>query len=71
MGAELVAAAFIMKEGVFFSNMMRALAFGTRFASVPVYVDSILILHVAGNWIYRSQDKHVGRRYFFVEELIK
>ena len=47
--AELVAAAFVMKEAVFCSNMMVKLDFERGFSSVPLYLDSASTLHVAGN----------------------
>ena len=66
MGAELVAAALAMKEAVFCSNMMKELGFGTRFDSVPRYIDNASALHVAGNRTYSSRVKHVALRYFFI-----
>ena len=49
MEAELVAAAWTMKETMFCSNMMKELGFGTRFDNVPVNIDNTSTLHVAGN----------------------
>ena len=71
MEAELVAAALAMKEAVFCSNMMKELGFGTRFDSVPLYIDNTSALHVAGNRTYSSRVKHVALRYFFIQELVK
>ena len=71
MEAELVAAALAMKEAVFCSNTMKELGFGTRFDSAPVYIDNTSALHVAGNRTYSSRAKHVARRYFFIQELVK
>jgi len=71
MEAELVAAALTMKEAVFCSNMMKELGFGTRFDSVPLYIDNTSALHVAGNRTYSSRVKHVALRYFFIQELVK
>ena len=50
MEAELVAVALAMKEQMFCSKMMKELGFGTRFDSVPLYIDNTSALHVAGNW---------------------
>ena len=71
MEAELVAAALAMKEAVFCSNMMKELGFGTRFDSVPLYIDNTSALHVAGNRTYSSRVKHVALRRFFIQELVK
>ena len=71
MEAELVAAALAMKEAVFCSNMMKELGFGTRFDSVPIYVDNTPALHVAGNRTYSSRIMHVALRHFFIQELVK
>ena len=60
-----------MKEAVFCSNMMKELGFGTRFDSVPLYIDNTSALHVAGNRPYSSRVKHVAIRYFFIQELVK
>ena len=66
-----MAAALAMKEAVFCSNMMKELGFGTRFDSVPLYIDNTSALHVAGNRTYSSRVKHVALRYFFIQELVK
>ena len=71
MEAELVAASLAMKEAVFCSNMMKKLGFGTRFDSVPLYIDNTSVMHVAGNQTYRSRVKHAALRYFFIQELAK
>ena len=47
MEAELVAAALAMKEAVFCSNVMKELGFGTRFDSVPLYINSTSALRVS------------------------
>ena len=70
MEAELVAAALAMKEAVFCSNMMKELGFGTRFDSVPLYIDNTSALHVAGNRTYSSRVNHVALRYLFIQELV-
>ena len=67
--AELAAAALAMKEAVFCSNIMMELGFGTRFDSVPLYIDNTSALHVAGNRTYCARVKHVALRYFFIQEL--
>ena len=54
MEAELVAAALVMKEAVFCSNMTKELRFGTRIDSVPPCIDNTSVLHVAGNRTYSS-----------------
>jgi len=69
MEAELVAAALAMKEAVFCSNMMKELGFGTRFDSVPLYIDNTSALHVAGNRTYSSRVKHVALRCFFIQDV--
>ena len=51
MEAELVAAALIMKEVAFSSNMMLELGSDESFGSVPLYIDNTSALHVAGNHI--------------------
>ena len=61
-----MAAALAMKEAVFCSNRMKELGFGTHFDSVPVYIDNISTLHVAGSRTYSSRVKHVALRYFFI-----
>ena len=68
---ELVAAALAMKEAVFCSNMMKELGFGTRFDSLPLYIDNTSVLQVAGNRTYSSRVKHVALRRFFIQELVK
>ena len=45
MEAESVAAAHAMKEAAFCSNMIKELGLGTRFDSVPLYIDNISTLH--------------------------
>ena len=67
MAADLVAAAPAIKEAVFCSNMMKELGFGTRFDSVPLYIDSTSTLHVAGTRTYSSRVKRVALRYFFIQ----
>ena len=62
--AKLVAAALAMKEAVFCSNMVKELAFGTRFDSVPLHIDNTSALHVAGNRTYSSLVNHLALRYF-------
>ena len=47
MEAELVAAALAMKEAVFCPNVMKELGFGTRFDSVPLYINSTSALRVS------------------------
>ena len=64
-------AALAMKEAVFGSSMMKGLGFGTRFDSVPLYIDNTSALHVDGNRTYSSRVKPVALRYFFVQELVK
>ena len=71
MEAELVAAALAMKEAVLCSNMMKELGFGTRFNSVPLYIDNTSGLHIAGNRTYCSRVQHAALRYFFIQELVK
>ena len=71
MEAELVPAALAMKEAVFCSNMMKELGFGTRFDSLPLYIDNTSVLQVAGNRTYSSRVKHVALRRFFIQELVK
>ena len=71
MEANLVAAALAMKEAVFCSNMIKELGFGTRFNSVPLYIDNTSARHVARNRTYSSRVKHVALRYFFIQKLAK
>ena len=71
MEAELVAAAPEMKEEVFCSNMMKALGFGTRFDSLPLFIDTASAFHVTGNRTYSSRVKYVALRHFFIQELVK
>ena len=52
MKAELVVTAPTMKKAVLCSNMMKELEFGTRFDSVPLYLENVSTLHVAGNQTY-------------------
>ena len=66
-----MAAALIMKEADFYSNMMLELGFKKGFGSVPLYTDNTSALHVAGNRIYSPRAKHIALRYFFVQELMK
>ena len=66
-----MAAALVMKEAVFCSNMTKELRFGTRIDSVPPCIDNTSVLHVAGNRTYSSPVKHVALRYFFIQELVK
>ena len=56
--AELVAPALAMKEAVFCSSM-KELEFGTRFDSVPLYMDNTSALYVAVNRTYSSRVKYV------------
>ena len=70
MEAELVAATLTMKGAMFCYNMMKELGFGTRFDNVPVYIDKISTLHVAGNHTYSPRVKHVALRFFFVQKLL-
>ena len=69
MEAELVAEALTMTEVVLCSNMMLELDFNESFGSVPLYIDSTSVLHVAGNRTYSPRAKHIALRYFFVQEL--
>ena len=71
MGAELVAEVFIMKEAVFCTNMMLGLGFKEGFGNVPLYIDNISALDVAGNRTYSPRAKDIALRYFFVQELVK
>lgn len=71
MEAELMAAVLTMREAMFCSNMMREMEFGTRFGSVPVQIDNISTLHVAGNRTDSWRVKHVALRYFFIQESVK
>ena len=71
MEAEVVAAALATKKAVFCPNMMNSLGFGTRFDSVPLYINNTSTLHVAGNRTYRSRVKHVALQYFVIQELVK
>ena len=58
MAAELVAAVLVLKA-TFCSNMMKELGFGTRFDSVPLYMDNTSALYVAVNRTYSSRVKYV------------
>ena len=71
MEAELVATALTMKETVLCSNMMKELGLGTRFDSVPLYLENTSTLHVTGNQTYSRQVKHVALRYSLVQELVR
>ena len=71
MEAVLVAVTLATKEAVLCSNMMKELAFGTRFDCVPIYIDKTLTVRVAGNQTYSSRVKHVALRCFFVLTLVK
>ena len=71
MEAELVAVALIVKEAVFWSNMMLELGFGESFGSVPLYIDNTSALFVAGNRTYHPRAMHFALRYIFVQELVE
>lgn len=45
--------------------MIKELGFGTRFPSVPAYIDNTSALHVAGSRTYSSRVEHVS------QELVK
>ena len=64
METELAAAALVMKEAVFCSNVMKELEFGARFDCVPLHIGNISTLHVAGNQMYISRVKHAAPRHF-------
>ena len=55
--AELMAATLTIKEAVFCSNMMLELGFDDSFGSVPIYIDSTSVLHVAGSHTYSTRAK--------------
>ena len=71
MEVELVAAALTMKEAVFFSNVMVELGFQKGFSSVPLYLDNISMLHVAGNRTYSPRARHIALGRFFLQELVE
>ena len=71
MEAELEVAALTMKEVAFCLSIIKELGLGTRFESVPLCLDYTSALHVAGNRTHSSRVKHVGLRYFFVQELAR
>ena len=71
MGVELVAAVTAMKESIFCRNILVELGFTEGFRSVPVYIDNMSALHVAGNRAFSPRAKHIALRYFFVQELVK
>ena len=64
MERELVATALNMKEVVFCSNMLVELGFEKGFRSVPLNLDNISTLRVAGNLTYSPRAKHIVLRYF-------
>ena len=68
---ELVATALTIKEAMFRSNVMKELGFGTRFDSVPLYLENTSTLHVAGSQTYSPRVRHVALRYFFIQELVR
>ena len=69
--AELVAAAFIMKEAVVCFDVMGKIRFEKKFSSVPLYLDNNLRLHIAGNRAYSSRAKDIALRYCFLQELVE
>ena len=71
MEAELAAAGLMMKEAVFCKSIMQELGFKGGFDSVPLFIDSTLALHVAGNRIYSPRATFTELRYFFIQELVE
>ena len=71
MKAELVAEDLTKKETVFCSNMMLELGLDESFGSVPLYIDNMSVLHVAGNRTYSPRAKHIALRCFFVQQLVE
>ena len=71
MEAELVAAAFAMKEVIFCTNMMTELGFGSEFRSAPLYIDNIATLNVIGNQTFSGRTKHVALRFFYIRKIVK
>ena len=66
-----MAATLTMKKAVFCSNMMLELGIKEGFGSVPLYIDNISALDVAGNRTYSPRAKHIALRYFFVQEIVE
>ena len=65
--AELVGAALSMKgEAVFCSDMMLELGFDKSFGSVPLYIDNMSALDIAGNRTYIPRAKHIALRCYFL-----
>ena len=61
----------VMKEAVFYFNVMLEPGFDNSFCNVPLYIDNTLALLVAGNRIYSLRAKHIALKYsFFVQELV-
>ena len=58
MEAKLVAAAIAMKESLFCRNMVMELGFTEGFRSVPVYIDNMSALQVAGNRTFSPREKY-------------
>ena len=71
MEVELEAAALTMKEVVPCSNIMLGLIFDESFGNVPLYIDITSALYVAGNCPYSPRAKHIARRYFLLQDLMK
>ena len=71
MEAEFVATALVTKEGVFCSNMILELGFYESSGSVPLHIDNISALHVAGNRTYSPRAKHIALSYFLVQYLVE
>eukprot|EP00752_Nemacystus_decipiens_P015693 g14006.t1 len=71
MEAELVAAALVMKEVIFCTNMMTELGFGSEFRSAPLYIDNTATLNVIGNQTFSGRTKHVALRFFYIREIME
>lgn len=71
MEAELMAAALVMKEVGFCSNMRAELGFKKRFRSVPLCLDDTSALHGADNCTCCPRAKHNALRYVFIQDLVE
>ena len=56
---------------MFCPNMMKKLGFGTRFYSIPVYIDNTSASYVAGSQSHSPRVQHVALWIFFTQKLVE
>lgn len=66
-----MAAALIMKEVRFCSNLMVKLSFKRRFSGVPLYISNTSNLHGADKCTCCPREKHNALRYFFIQDIVE